>query len=307
MIIWLSSYPRSGNTLVRMMLKRVFGISSHSKYDDKIFTKPGDDSFSAVGHLAMGCSWDAFYRDMSESSTPCLVKTHEGPQDDGAAIYVVRNGLTAVASHQQFCKIFDQQDFSLEELILGIRGPYPSWGAHLDAWDPVRRPRTLILTYESLVNEPERCLDQMADFLKMRKIRSWSNDFDNLHQANPAFFRRGQIEPEPGGISPDTRELFDLIHGDWMAKLGYSDAVTSRHQFCRSVRAAIRGTDQYEIIRQTLTAAQQEIAIQTAAAADRLNELLCKENEIRKLKQACDEREEIIRRLSIVQSAQGKS
>ena len=33
MIIWIASYPRSGNTLVRTILHRSFGVESHSLYD----------------------------------------------------------------------------------------------------------------------------------------------------------------------------------------------------------------------------------------------------------------------------------
>ncbi len=32
MIVWLSSYPRSGNTLTRIMLHHVFGIAGTSAY-----------------------------------------------------------------------------------------------------------------------------------------------------------------------------------------------------------------------------------------------------------------------------------
>ena len=32
MIIWLASYPRSGNTMFRMMLNKVFGSKTYTKY-----------------------------------------------------------------------------------------------------------------------------------------------------------------------------------------------------------------------------------------------------------------------------------
>lgn len=34
MIIWLASYPRSGNILLRIILKSVFGKETYSKYND---------------------------------------------------------------------------------------------------------------------------------------------------------------------------------------------------------------------------------------------------------------------------------
>src|SRR5258708_3341660 len=34
-VTWLASYPRSGNTLLRIILKRCFGLTSQSLYDDR--------------------------------------------------------------------------------------------------------------------------------------------------------------------------------------------------------------------------------------------------------------------------------
>jgi len=39
-MIWLASYPRSGNTLLRVILKHCFGLSSQSVYHDSEFTDP---------------------------------------------------------------------------------------------------------------------------------------------------------------------------------------------------------------------------------------------------------------------------
>jgi hypothetical protein len=34
-VTWLASYPRSGNTLLRTILKQCFGLSSQSVYPDE--------------------------------------------------------------------------------------------------------------------------------------------------------------------------------------------------------------------------------------------------------------------------------
>ncbi len=34
MIVWLASYPRSGNTFLRLVLHRLFGVPTYSVYED---------------------------------------------------------------------------------------------------------------------------------------------------------------------------------------------------------------------------------------------------------------------------------
>lgn len=34
MIVWLASYPRSGNTFLRIVLHRLYGVPTYSVYDD---------------------------------------------------------------------------------------------------------------------------------------------------------------------------------------------------------------------------------------------------------------------------------
>jgi hypothetical protein len=55
MLIWLASYPRSGNTFLRIILNDVFGIKTSSwtgDGDDRVFSsRPG--IIDAVGHIRM--------------------------------------------------------------------------------------------------------------------------------------------------------------------------------------------------------------------------------------------------------------
>jgi Sulfotransferase domain len=302
MIVWIASYPRSGNTLLRMMLRRVFELSSYSIYDDKIFLGSGAVSYSAVGHQPMGFDWDDFYHAKLKAKELQIIKTHEPPLDDEPAIYVVRNGLAAVDSYHHYRRTFDGKDDTLEDLILGARGPYLSWGAHLDAWNPRRRARTLVLTYEDLVGEQEMCLDQLVDFLGRKRQNAWANNFQSLHQTNPDFFRRGETACDPDSYEPEQRDLFDVIHGDWLNDFSYVKSSSSRHRFCRSIRASISSLDtrpdQF-----ALAAARRDIANLSAAASDRLHELQLKDREIRNLKRVCDEREELIKSLTSQRSA----
>src|SRR4051794_24293951 len=104
MIIWLASYPRSGNTLLRIILKSVFDRRTYSKHDD--VNDIGADSRVAeeVGHQALGASWDGAYQRMRDDAQSYLVKTHDPPEDDGRAIYIVRDGRSTCRSFYHYLK-----------------------------------------------------------------------------------------------------------------------------------------------------------------------------------------------------------
>lgn len=82
LIVWLASYPRSGNTLLRTILHNCFGIDTYSLYDDKADIG-SDASFSAmVGHINHNRVQTEFYAKALESEGTYFVKTHDGPVDE---------------------------------------------------------------------------------------------------------------------------------------------------------------------------------------------------------------------------------
>jgi len=93
-VTWLASYPRSGNTLLRIILKRCFGLTSQSVYDDAEFS---DATLrDVVGHEAVGDDPARFLRQAQKERRRLYVKTHEPPPADRhPVIYVVRDGRAA--------------------------------------------------------------------------------------------------------------------------------------------------------------------------------------------------------------------
>ena len=72
MSVWLASYPRSGNTLLRTVLKQTMGLNSYS--DEKIRPIVGLSvtAKEAFGHLPIEEPWDAFYVKASAADTTVL-------------------------------------------------------------------------------------------------------------------------------------------------------------------------------------------------------------------------------------------
>jgi hypothetical protein len=133
MMIWLTSYPRSGNTFVRLILRHIFGLRCLSLYDE---------------HPKTAIPLDELDR-LRASSRRILVKTHGGPLDESPSIYVIRDGRVAIDSYYHYLRQEVGSPLPVEKIIAG---PIPtlSWSAHYHAWDPVRRPNTLILKYEDI-------------------------------------------------------------------------------------------------------------------------------------------------------------
>jgi len=204
------------------MLKEVFECKTYTKY----YRPPLASDGTLVIHEASATApldgaWPDAYARMSASKETCLVKTHDVPEDEGRAVYVVRNGFAASHSYQCYLRDVNHKRFSLAEVILG-KPKFGSWGYHLDAWQPFERPNTLLLSYEDLVQKPEEQIAKLSEFCGLRRQNEWKNEFDNLHNQNPSFFRKGKAGDSSGEFSAMERDLFLSLHGDWMQRLGYA-------------------------------------------------------------------------------------
>jgi len=144
-LTWLASYPRSGNTMLRTILKSCFDIDSSSLYTNDLYGNRALEK--VVGHL--------------ETDGPtAFVKTHDPVPDESPAIYVSREGRAACVSYWQFIG----PQATLEQVIVdGFR--WGTWGEHLLAWRPWERPNTLWLRYEEMVADTVGVVAKLAWFL----------------------------------------------------------------------------------------------------------------------------------------------
>jgi hypothetical protein len=222
MIIWLASYPRAGNMLLRMILRQVFGCNTYTKYYNPPPPTPATLAIrEASGTAPLGGTWPEAYARMSKASESFLVKTHDAPEDSAKAVYVARNGFAAIISYQHFLRDFEHQNYSLEDIIRG-RPQFGSWGYHLDVWQPFDRANTLLLTYEGMMRQPEEQIAKLAEFCGLRPQKDWSNEFDRFHDLHPTLFRKAEMGDASAAFSDAEKELFWSLHGDWMQRLGYA-------------------------------------------------------------------------------------
>lgn len=192
--IWLASWPRSGNTLLRIILYNCFGIQSSCLYKNDL-----DCEFT--------------------SASSVYVKTHDKPQDDRPAIYVVRDGREACVSYSHFMR-------DCPSLRYTIEGPsstwFGSWSEHLKAWNPMERPQTLLLPYEEMVADPGGAVAKIAGFLELEPTGNELPTFEELHKQSPIMFRAGTNETWKIEMTGSDLDYFYELHGETMEKYGYA-------------------------------------------------------------------------------------
>jgi hypothetical protein len=218
-------------------LKEVFGCKTYTKYYDS----PSSSDWKQMIHettatAAFDGPWPEAYPRMAASDEVCMVKTHDDPEDGAKAVYVVRDGFSSILSFQHYLRDLRGKNLSLQELILG-KHRFGSWGSHLDAWQPLHRPNTLLLTYEGLVQKPEEQIAKLSTFCGLSPQKSWTNDFSTLHARNPGFFRKGKAGDASSEFSETQKDMFWALHGDWMQRLGYASEFPSEKALPRVRRA----------------------------------------------------------------------
>jgi hypothetical protein len=215
MICWLASYPRSGNTLLRIVLRQCFDIWSYGAVGE------GDDaSFDEIaGHLSYEGERAAFLKGRRRWPGMHFVKTHiDMPAIEDRAIYVVRDGRAAIASYQRFLRDFDGEDFALPQIICG----WPiamTWTDHIKRW--LDRPNVLLLRYEDLTSPKGPPLEAISRFIGRPVLKPFEMTFEQLQSSRPDFFRVGSNRPGIKLVERSCSELFWSINGEMMRHLGY--------------------------------------------------------------------------------------
>lgn len=221
MIVWLASYPRSGNTLVRMALKGLYGVKTYSVHADAVHRLGIAD---AVGHAALP---GGSLAGLAKTAEVHFVKTHFTPPGGEPAIYIVRDGRDTLVSYAHYqCDVKDSgEDFQrrLAKLITGD-GPHGRWGDHVLAW--LDRPAaTAVVKYEDLVADPHGCtscaLAEIGVALPQLEPPAPMPQFADLQSRAPSFFRQGSPGQWRDEMTPLFERLFWRWNGEGMFRAGY--------------------------------------------------------------------------------------
>jgi len=279
-ILWLASYPKSGNTWTRAFLHNLFGLLE------------GNDTEYDINKINEFTTWDisaqAYRRHMNEAPSNenkaliaatrpkvqadivartnglAIVKTHHALVEDrgypvinfavtSGAVYVVRNPLDVAISfaHHMGSDI----DTAIEHMAIenyetpvtdkSVYEVYGSWSRHVESW--TRRPHRAIhiMRYEDMLEDPTKAFGKLARFLLLAPTAQQLNT-----AIDRASFKRLQEQEAAHGFreKPESAKSFfrEGRAGQWREQL-------SRRQIRKIVKTHRKQMTRFDYLTKELT------------------------------------------------------
>jgi hypothetical protein len=202
-IIWLASYPKSGNTWVRAFLHNLmrdtpeaYDINrlsdltlgdSQVRWFQQIQNKPSRD----FTNEELAALRPQVHRRFTQTSRdPVFVKTHNAVMEyagapmislpyTAAAIYVIRNPLDVVISHSHHYGNSIDRTIEIMATFGSVTGAgdnhvpelHSSWSNNVLTWTAVPNPALHVMRYEDMLDKPLGSFTKLVKFLKLPATR----------------------------------------------------------------------------------------------------------------------------------------
>ena len=236
MIVWLASYPRSGNTFFRVILNSVFDLKTYSVYDDRYDIGADKETSDVVGHVFLPDDstsmqknddakpgWampTATIKKMREDKALYIVKTHELRdeyiQPEDKVIYLLRDGRESTLSFWKYSTDFIASKRTLQDFLSS-----GEWSSHVASWDPSSLQNTLLVKFEVLIDNPEKMIAEISNFLHVKPTGGAIPSFEELKKVNPKFFRSGQKNSWENIFTQEDHTLYWENNSKEMIKYDY--------------------------------------------------------------------------------------
>ena len=256
MIFWLASYPKSGNTWIRMFLRSYF-LSSNQKFslnekgmhDFEVSNFPTSEllknaniDYSNFHNIAK--NWVTLQDIINLNGKLNFLKTHNGNFNLGnypftntdntiGGIYIVRDPRDVVLSYanhfgldnsESTNMLMDKEnceryfDEKLKEKYL--RSLMGSWSMNYLSWRHYRGRKIHLMKYEDLVENPKKNFIKMLEYIN--SVISINIDQNRISKAveETAFHKLQNLEDREGFIEAGKGKFFRRGKvGEWKEKL----------------------------------------------------------------------------------------
>ncbi len=230
MIIWLASYPKSGNTWLRSLISNyyfskdgVFNfelIKQIDSFPSSRFFRSYKDNFQKPEDTCK--YWIKEQEKINSTNKNFFFKTHNAlckinghrftnEKNTLAVIYIIRdprNLVTSIANHYQisadeaFNFIKDKNRGIIEKEGNRYTGFQPlfSWDLHLKSWAENTIYPTLVIRYEDLILDANKTFKKVLDFIKNITNSKSNIDQNKLNKSveNCKFDNLKKLEKEKG-------------------------------------------------------------------------------------------------------------
>ena len=197
MIIWLASYPKSGNTWVRAFLTNYFSNNSENIFKNlqEIETFPNKKYFEGIANidlikknkLEIFRYYIAAQEKINLNNKINIIKTHNFagsingfPFSDlnntCGFIYIVRDPRSVLVSYSHYSQISFQETLKsmLNQNLISVSNEIPEarldWKTHVKSWLNNNWPK-IIIKYEDLHEDPFKYFSQILSFInRFKKI-----------------------------------------------------------------------------------------------------------------------------------------
>ena len=247
MIIWLASYPKSGNTWVRSIISSLLnsddGIFKFEKlkkidqFPEKKFFKDIITNFKNFNEMKE--NWILAQEKINLNNEINLFKTHQGNYIVGkhnftnnentlAVIYIVRdprNLVKSISNHfslslNEACKFLLSPEIigngkDYRENPEGLYNLLGKWNDHYKSWTR-NKNNLLVIKYEDLIAKPDVELEKIIQFLKKYLIFETNKDKNNNILKTTSFENLKKMESEglfkENVLNKNTKNKVNFFH-----------------------------------------------------------------------------------------------
>lgn len=233
MLIYLASYPRSGNHWSQNLIRYYFDQQIDSVYVENrrksILEQAGENAANTASSMGRYFLTPALRQILAEQEKHTFIKTHELPFDDyftgERVIHIVRHPGAAFWSYSLFLQDVDHNPVPLDGLIRGDYG-FNGWSTHTEQWSALGQSlgdHYLRYQFEQLQTEESMICQAISKLTGLPFCNPLGTfpAIDHWRTIRPDVVRKGTVNEWQENFTPAQCRLLLRCHGETMAKFGY--------------------------------------------------------------------------------------